>query len=669
MEHTESPRFVFPKIKRVQLHAFSLYSLEPNVSLSFGDGVLCLAGANGIGKSTFLAALNYALTGAVPNPARRFLSAGSYLKEAQEFTVEYFDGRINETDREMAAVSIDFDIGDAKYALTRGLFDPLDVRKLTIAGGSSALPPENELSNVQRDGEYRTSVCRAIGLSSFEQFVFLQHFLFTFDESRHLLFWDKAVSEQMLYLCFGGDPTEAARADHINREMEKAGSWGRNLQFQASNVSKRIEVLEKSLSSPDSATPDIEARTAEFRALNEEFSRRVAFSEDLDARLNEAELRVTQASAELVSHRNAYAAAFDRFVNKGAEPRNHPLVSASLADPCCPVCRSVDPQRVVRINAKLDTHICPLCESSVATISAPDPAMTSELAGIDSMLSNAKRKLEDVGRHRERLLKEARTARDAIAKARVDLSSFEEVHQESLDFIKGKAAALDGPVAQNLNALHAARTQLIAQRDEAYGERDKYRDELKGLQSKLALRYAKAERTFVPLFRKLAELFLGIDLDVSLAERASTGVSFALELRGGVRRNFHQLSESQRFFVDIALRMALAKQISSETGRCALFIDTPEGSLDIAYEERAGEMFADFVRGGHDLVMTANINSSKLLTTLARICGTRSMKIVQMTGWTELSDVQQKAQRLFQDAFSEITAALHSESLESKVLG
>jgi hypothetical protein len=131
-----------------------------------------------------------------------------------------------------------------------------------------------------------------------------------------------------------------------------------------------------------------------------------------------------------------------------------------------------------------------------------------------------------------------------------------------------------------------------------------------------------------------------------------------IEMRGKSRQQQHQLSESQRFFVDIALRMAIAEYTSAATSKASLFIDTPEGSLDISYEDRAGLMFAEFAIAGHSLLMTANINTSKLLTSMASICGENMMRLVQMTGWAEMSDVQQKATNLFKSAYDEISKAL-----------
>jgi hypothetical protein len=93
-----------------------------------------------------------------------------------------------------------------------------------------------------------------------------------------------------------------------------------------------------------------------------------------------------------------------------------------------------------------------------------------------------------------------------------------------------------------------------------------------------------------------------------------------------------------------------------------LYIDTPEGSLDVAYEARAGSMFAEFVRLDNDLLMTANINSSQLLLRLAEQCGRESMQLVRMIDWSQLSDVQAEHELLFESAYGDIEAALDGSS-------
>lgn len=79
-----------------------------------------------------------------------------------------------------------------------------------------------------------------------------------------------------------------------------------------------------------------------------------------------------------------------------------------------------------------------------------------------------------------------------------------------------------------------------------------------------------------------------------------------------------ELSESQRFFIDIALRMAIVTFVCSKTtASTSMLIDTPEGSLDIAYETNAGSMFYEYIAANQKMIITANLNSSGLIQTLA----------------------------------------------------
>lgn len=658
MNTSTRPRFGLPKIHRVQLHAFSLYSLDPNVTLKFENGVTCLAGANGIGKSTFLSTMNFALTGVVPEPTREYKAAPAYLQKAKDYTSSFFDGRIQEDDRDAAAISIEFAIRNRRYALKRSLFEIDALSELRITEGGNAIYDSSDSTSEQNESVYRNDICNAVGVSSFEQFVLLQHFLFTFDESRHLIFWDKPVSSALLYICFGGDPQDAAKADHLNREMERAGSRGRNYQFHANNLQKRISQLEGSVSTPSDATADVEAATAQYEALNDALTKAVAESEEAEADANDAELRVMDASSAVVSFRAAYTRAFDEFMNGAASPERHPLIASTISECRCPVCQATGPLVAEALNAKISAGVCPLCTTALDRVDSLNEERSNALAEMDKALAEAKRGLDSAVTARTRLNAVVSSRREVVKAAQAAVNAFEEENRPALAGIRGKLALLDSPLAATLSGLRTARTEQIAQRDEAYAERDRHRDALKVLQRTLERKYLDAEETFVPMFKRLAQAFLGVDLDIALATTPPTGVNLEIEMRGNVRRKQSQLSESQRFFVDIALRMALAQYVSDQDSLATLFIDTPEGSLDIAYEDRAGRMFAEFVRSGHAVVMTANINSSKLLTTLARSCGAGAMRIVQMTHWTELSDVQQGAEDLFKTAFADIETAL-----------
>src|SRR5579859_312506 len=123
-------RLNFPKIRNITLHHFSLYSLEQTIAVTFRVGVLCLVGANGLGKSTFLNAINFAITGIVPKPGREFTSVDEFYRFNQRFAEEYFTGRIVENDRHLAEISIEFELNERVYSVTRGLFEVNQLRSL-----------------------------------------------------------------------------------------------------------------------------------------------------------------------------------------------------------------------------------------------------------------------------------------------------------------------------------------------------------------------------------------------------------------------------------------------------------------------------------------------------------------------------------------------------------
>jgi DNA repair exonuclease SbcCD ATPase subunit len=650
----------FPRIRRVVLDKFSLYTQRPKIELDVSDGVLCLAGANGIGKSTFLSAVNFGLTGIVPLASREFMSAAEYYKDGLRFSQAFFDGRIDEDDRDGAQITVEFDVGKAGFQLTRGLFEADSLRALSMTVNGKAIDGSDARVSAEDNHRlYAAQVAKAVGVKSFEQFVFLQHFVLTFDESRHLLFWDPRALEQALYLAFGTDPEIAATAERLRREMEKAESRGRNIQFHATNVFNRIQTLEDALdTSGGGETPRDEELREKYDGLLKERDQLEKEVDKIEAKAADAEVALAEASAAHVSLRKDYEAAFAKLTGKRSIVDSHPLIRSTLDDERCALCGATGSAVSDAVKTALKRHECPLCESKLQSAASGQGELLTSLKKIDAALAKAKAKVETCATTRSRLAKEKTQIQERFASAQEAVRTFEVKYEKAIAKVREREATASGGVAQSLENLRTEHKTLQAERRKAYALRDEKKKELKALQKSLESSYAAAEEEFVPLFRELAELFLGIELDVRLEGKVATGLVLVLELRSTVRREQHQLSESQRFFVDIALRMAMAQFMSSDDAPAGLLIDTPEGSLDIAYESRAGEMFAKFVKGGHSIMMTANINTSQLLQKLARECGAKRMTLTRMTTWTDLSEVQVQEGDLFHKAYATIEKEL-----------
>ena len=170
MTATGNPNFRLPKIHTATLRGFTLFSQVPLLQLSFSKPVFCLAGANGLGKSTFMAALNFGLTGRVPEPGRPFRSVQEYFQHTEAYSGRFFQGRIGERDREEAEIELDFKIGNTRFTLTRGPFEPSELRRLAILEGDQPLEIDSSNSPAQLNSLYEQRIVDATKLHSFEQF-------------------------------------------------------------------------------------------------------------------------------------------------------------------------------------------------------------------------------------------------------------------------------------------------------------------------------------------------------------------------------------------------------------------------------------------------------------------------------------------------------------------
>lgn len=648
-----------PKLTKLRLDHLSLYSSQPSIEVSFPRGVFCLAGANGLGKSTFLAAVNYGLTGIVP-PDRKYESVKEYYDESQGFAEEFFDGRVGERDRKRAAVSLSFLVGNTLFELTRAIFGEarfccLSVKDLT---DNTVLVDGSAMTAIDRDDKYKELLAKAIGLNSFEQFVFLQQFVFTFDERRHLLFWDQKVLEQALHICFGVDPRNADKADSLRREAEKADSLVRNYQWDATVLKKKLQQLE-SILDDDIGGKDLDREMAEYKALIHSRDEAEMQTRKSQQQRQDVDLQYAQAVALVADKTAAYEKAFsDHFATKSAIEA-HPILLQTLESLKCALCGSTGNEIAKIINSKLAENTCPLCASSIdRSKKKPDV-----LRKLDAELSKEKAELVDVTSRRTRMQAEVEDADARLSHAITALDRYEREHSPVVEASTDRSgAALQRRIAGYREQIQ----NLLDKKKAQYEKREEKRKALGQLQKSLVAQYSEAEERFVPVFKELAYSFLGIDLDIRLDTKAA-GVFLTLAVKNAPRRQIYHLSESQRFFVDIALRMALLQFTSTEERSACLLIDTPEGSLDIAYESRAGDMFARFVRDGFNIIMTANINTSQLLLNLAAKCGPSRMHLCRMTTWTELSEVQKAEEHLFDQAYRQIVAALKSTKTGRRV--
>ena len=651
----------FPRITEFRLNNFDLYTRQPNLSLSIERDVFCLIGANGLGKSTFLNTLLFVLTGAVPNYRRRFQSAEDYFREASRVDrgQDYFDGRLSDDARDLIRATITLVWPTKEVSVTRSIFAQGRVVRLHIedreSGSREELSAEDASTDDELDRRYRDEVTSNCGLGFFYQFTFLLHLVCAFDEERHLLLWDKDALTSALYLAFGTDAETAQKAAKLQRDVEKAGSRARNAAFMAKKSADQIDELNRMLSG------DVADDGQDSQDLNAQFTRLTETVDVAGERLQrkESELRHADAkwsdlSAALTETQLEYNQTFSARAAVASVAHHHPVIRASITEDRCAVCGT---DHVAELIQKSQSEgRCPLCDSPMGS-EPTDPSSLERLKSLDQRIEELRVEITKALKTRQRVADEREAASQGFGAAQDALQAFEESNPNASMTLS--AATDSSVVKREISKLESEAERFRAESRKEYKQRDAARKELLQFERTLKQQYESNAEPFIERFCSLAEDFIGLTVDIEIEHRAGKndfGFELRLALDGQSRTQATDVSESQRFFLDIALRMALA-EFMSEHG-ASLLIDTPEGSLDIAYEAKAGAMFSSFVEGGNSIIMTANVRSSALVLRLAEQRKKSGMQIIKMTEWADLSEVQKDEEKLFKDAFAEIEKRL-----------
>jgi hypothetical protein len=638
-------RLSFPILQRLKLTNFSLYTLTDTIEFGFDDGIVCLAGANGLGKSTFLQVVGYGMTGVVPKPYQKFVSVDDYYRDIRTFTRDYFDGRIRPEHLEIAEIELEMQLGSKRVTITRGFVESESLRSLKVESeeGTREYP---DSSPEERHAVYEKLLTEVIGLGSFREFVFVQSFVLTFDERRHLLFWDPKVLETCLLIFVGVNKDQRADAERLRREVEKSGSRVRNLSFDIKQVKDRLADLDDALKGKKNGKQD--AKTyEEYEELSERAKKAGEGVTLIEDKVRDAKLAIADSAARSSALRTEYNAEFAHRLNAKKSSRQHPFVQQALLEGKCEICGASGAPVTRAVKAKIAASQCPFC-SAALVVGKEDSKMMARLMELDGALAREKKILDSKSLQVNQLESERLQRVDERNAIEKKLKEFEERNKAVVT-----RGAKGGSSFAALKKIYEDQIQSITRlRDDERNHGRKTTGEYRAAQKKLEQQYLNVREKFVPRFTSLAKLFLGVDLDVALESREN--VTLVLEVRKTKRRADYQLSESQRFFIDIALRMAFAQFASSNGAGAPLYIDTPEGSLDLAYEAQAGEMIARFATEGHKVFMTANINTSQLLSSIARHSSKCGFGIQRLYRWTEMSAVQEKQEGKFEKTLNDI---------------
>jgi len=643
-------KFNFPQIKEVKIRNFSLYSKNGkivNIDEKITSGIYCLAGANGLGKSTFQNIINYGLTGLVLSPDENFLSPEKLDINNRDFTNIYFDGKIKAKEKKLAEVEILFSINNKYYKITRGFFEKETIRDLEIYElNKKIIFPVNKKSSPEiLNKKYQEEITKDIGIKKYDYFVFLQLYVLTFDENRRLLFWDDHALSNALSISFSNNLDDAEAFIDTMRKMEKHESDARNHRWQAKQIYDEIEAL---TSNPKKSTKKEKKDYLEICKKCNELKR---IHDDLSIEYDNLINNRNNLHSEILSLEIKYKEYFSDYSEPKSKIQNSTFIQMMVADEKCLLCGAKGKYILENINKNVFKDSCPLCETKITNENSKSKnILLTKIKNVDNQILENRKKLENI-------ILEIEEKDLLIKKTDIEYKKYQmqknKIERDNPHFL----------INEKNNDVYISRLyeqfQIFDDKSkESYKKRDALKNKYNILEKKIKKTYSEGEIIFVPVFKELAKSFIGYELDIKF-ETKKRKMSLTLDLDSSARTESYKLSESQRFFLDIALRMSLAIYLSTEGNESTLFIDTPEGALDIAYENRVGKMFAHFINSySQNILMSANINSSQLLISLAKNIKNNKIKMRRMLDWVDLSIVQKEEEVLFKKYYNNIESII-----------
>lgn len=617
-------RIRFPILTRLDIRDYQLYPGEDGhgFAKSILPGVNLIIGINGLGKTTLLNAIFRVMSGPVDWKSRPFdKKAGSTSTALGKWkTREFFVHRVLDRAKD-ATISADLAFGENTISITRRLSD-LAINSLVV----------NEVPRSNTEKAYQAAVCEFTGLPDFSDFYLVLRYLIFFLEDRQAVVWDKTAQADALRVLFYSSEGSAEARELFDRIQEL------DSQYRNKRVPYNLAVDELETARAAQATnPELQAK---YRSVLTELQGYEAREQDAREELNRLEgeyvrrLRLLkQKQVEIEEEIREYERLEQRYLGAIFPDldRTVEYVFAHLGSGGgCLMCGNRSAHAPARLARFHDSGECPICEAPLDQQERVVPGKELEDRRLEGVYAR-------IGEYRQNIasviaeVQEVEAARDEHERAVLQLREQIQVTREERDRLQPQVP----PDEDRISGL-----QDFVER------REKELQDLKSQRARLDAQFREIQRIgeaavsqrveqIKERFKTYAEHFLADDCSLEYTRdtrkigqesESQRFPLFTVRLSSGVfhhsqqpRREAHEVSESQKEFIDLAFRMALIT-VASEADPAMIIIETPEASLDAVFILRAGFLLAQFAAGGgatgNRLIASSNLNRTEMIPTL-----------------------------------------------------
>lgn len=588
--------YCLPKIKELHISNYDLYICPFDVE--FSEKINLVFGTNGLGKTTFLNIMQYAVIGPYIGKVQSRNWKEQQKLKRPTFEKYYFRSRMREQS-DKAEVRVIFYLGNDKYEVIHSLYEHR-LKKVFI--NNEEISGENvnydtyekkyfgqDDQNIDRYliDKYHKHLEKSSNFPDINAFMLMLTEIMFFTESRELSFWNQDMTKLILSKFM---PTEKYfEYDEVQKLIKKYDSQERLTSYKMSMIKEFLgeDLNEKNTIKSQYSLEDLQSINNNISEKNKRISK---YEQELNKKERESKqnrIDFESVGKQLLEieqqwYNNVFPDKYQKIHNK--------YVPSILAD-VCPFCGEN------HVNKILEIDKCFYCNKSIKIRKNID---LNRLEIERKNLDNEKRRLQN---NYSLINKEILKIKKLLSEENIALFKAIEKQQK----IK---KTLD--LTSNDNFAKYQQLELKKQEYHELLEQTKQRE--KKLALEIDAYVLDKFQDYSMVFKKYAYSFLGNDSNVRLElVGKSDEAFFKFFLNETERESEMALSESQRIFVDMAYRLATLEFFHKDS----YFIsETPDSTLDYFFETNAVKTFSYFVDSGNTLFMSANARNSRLINLL-----------------------------------------------------
>jgi DNA repair exonuclease SbcCD ATPase subunit len=644
------------------------------------DGINAVVGANGIGKTTFVNIVIYCLVGHKKKRNKNTKKSDiEYIDE--DFFSSRTDSYADAQENSSAEVTLYYYLGKTKVAITRSLMS----NKITYLSIN-----DKEIEEVN-EKSYQSLVENYSKISQFQDFELLvREFLF-FDERRTNIAWEVDNQDNILRILLL-DEQYHLKINELEDMITKADTKGRHksedkrmvensykeLVAERDSVIKqtKFEISEEKREDKE----DFEVRRQRLVLKKSEAESDIIEAQELLLSLNEELQGIAEHISQIEGEATNVSVTYDSIVSEIKKIEielyksiynklpnyYYTLEKNLLSEGKCLVCNSRSKEIQKKASTMKQNSQCLIC-SSVFTKTVPvDPNLITNLNSLNKRMKEKKNELNNSNNSLNRLkvsFDECNKKINIHKSKIVELERLKVVIESELSKIEPTNEKKD-MYSEILRNKEKVVDDLEKEIREAYKDRDIHKKELMEYTKKFESIINKLNKKLSEYFNKYASTFIGLDCKLATKSKIINKIQhvyYIPEIDGKERKDIWSVSESQRFFLDQAFRMAIIDYLQNEIHDFKTFFitETPEGSLDIAYEAQVAMMFNIFSRSNNKIVFTSNLNSSSFLKELYRsvVKNERNARTLNLLKKGRITKVQENKLGQLEEILTEIMEA------------